>query len=298
MRITEDYFIGDLPLAVRTKASRSSNNRLVRPSQQPTGHVYQRRTSCPGFQSAASSSVSDGVAVEVGPMSQTANDAARRAHSPLSPLLLHTASQKKKKQVNPRRSLRRYLTADSALLLTDNGRIEQRQLPYHPQAIQLWTTSLMAEFNHIIDGELERLAGSANTVTASASNAATNNKESSLSPWAQMQLALIDPVRSSDKSSEVIQQLSADIELVERQIFHDLNDLNSSGSSSFRLASDPPVDGEPSTLLVSVSFFSKFRIISRTRMNHTWWRWPCMGLADVVAIYGGHQPGCHISFLI
>jgi hypothetical protein len=66
-----------------------------------------------------------------------------------------------------------------------------------------------------------------------------------LSPWARMQLALIDPLVSVSslnglspspptpiKSPEVvqtssssIQQLSADIDLVERQIFDDLDDL-------------------------------------------------------------------------
>jgi hypothetical protein len=173
-------------------------------------------------------------------------------------------TKKKKQQSNPRRTLRRYLTADSALQLTDNGRIarqqpqqqqqQHHQSPYNPQAIQVWTTSLMAEFNHIIDGELQRLANDPDSSSSSlpqtgqfvgkrANTSIDVAGGGELSPWARMQLALIDPLvpvsslnglspsppiklpEVVQTSSSSIQQLSADIDLVERQIFDDLDDL-------------------------------------------------------------------------
>lgn len=123
-------------------------------------------------------------------------------------------TDRKKKTKHPRRSLRRYLTADSAL-----------QSPYDPQAIQVWTSSLMAEFNHIIDGELKRLG-----------QQVASSTERSLSPWARMQLAIIDPAPAPS-----IQQLSDDIDLVERQIFDDLDDLQQLNQSqlSSSTASEP-----------------------------------------------------------
>lgn len=277
LRVTQDYFIGDLPLPPPPLSVRNPHSRSYRHRQQLNGgHVYQRRTSCPGFQSglSASSVLSPGHDVDgtdgvdgVDLMSLAASEsgnASAQSHRFIS------QSQKKKSTAsaaaatasdNRRRSgrpLRRHLTADSALLqLTDNGRIDRfnQQSPYHPQAIQVWTSSLMAEFNHIIDGELQRLARPASSsaiVTAAAAATATAKP---LSPWAQIQLAAIDPV--DDKSSDVIQQLSADIELVERQIFHDLNDLNSSSSASstmhLTMTSDDPTPPQLSSppLLVS-----------------------------------------------
>jgi hypothetical protein len=111
----------------------------------------------------------------------------------------------------------------------------------------------MAEFNHIIDGELQRLANDPDSSSSSlpqtgqfvgkrANTSIDVAGGGELSPWARMQLALIDPlvpvsslnglspsppIKSPEvvQTSSSIQQLSADIDLVERQIFDDLDDL-------------------------------------------------------------------------
>lgn len=282
LRITEDYYIGDLDLPVKhaglNRRLYSSKNRKPQQQQLPSRYrwdaEFQRRTSCPGFQPSYNGGELLDAIDTVGLMTTAeTGDDVQQQHR-----------KKKKQQPNPRRHLRRYLTADSALQLTDNGRIAtrhqqqqhyQHQSPYHPQAIQVWTTSLMAEFNHIIDGELQRLAAT----PPSSGALAKRIGPSALSPWARMQLALIDPVDqtmgpqplpSSDRVSRTdltspeltsIQQLSADIDLVERQIFHDLDDLTLTLNQSLPSSTDgsgggAPTDGTtghlPSPLLVSL----------------------------------------------
>lgn len=342
LRITEDYYVGDLDLPLsggkhlngelRREFYPSAKNR--KPSQHPLVYQrssrnrwdveYQRRTSCPGFQRSSyngNGSIIESVdsLIDTDGLMTTAEtgDDVQQQRQEQQYQQQQQQRQKKKKQ-NPRRYLRRYLTADSALQLTDNGRLATRhnqhshhQSPYHPQAIQVWTTSLMAEFNHIIDGELQRLASSSNQqqpltpltgreVVAgrkriNSSPSSSTPTELALSPWARMQLALIDPVSDKTIVSNValkptpvspqpmtnttIQQLSADIDLVERQIFDDLDDLTltlnqslplslteSLASGSSRSGSSSTGSGAPndetthlsSPLLVSFNSFSIF----------------------------------------
>ena len=280
LRVSDDYYIGDAALVGTPRGlSRQSrvNNHWNRKQQQQQPPIwvggggrnrcdaaeFQRRISCPGFQHINQRSSHNEFSFlldqqqkfdTVGLMQPTTATASTDVADGTDV----QRTKKKKQQSNPRRTLRRYLTADSALQLTDNGRIARQQpqqqphhqSPYNPQAIQVWTTSLMAEFNHIIDGELQRLANDPDSTSSLPQTGKFGKRANTsidvagggeLSPWARMQLALIDPLVSVSslnglspptliKSPEVvqtssIQQLSADIDLVERQIFDDLDDL-------------------------------------------------------------------------
>jgi hypothetical protein len=296
LRVSEDYYIGDLVTQGLSRQSRANNhwNRKQQQQQHPLlvggrnrwdAAEFQRRISCPGFQHLGNqrSSAANNEFAFLLDQQQQKIDAVGLMPTATASLDVADGTdvqrkKKKQQQPNPRRTLRRYLTADSALQLTDNGRVarqqqpqQHHQSPYNPQAIQVWTTSLMAEFNHIIDGELQRLAMASDPCVDSSSSPATGkfshakraNTSCStsvetggsaveLSPWARMQLALIDPAVVSASlnglsvppppttrpptppaapKSDVavlqssIQQLSADIDQVERQIFDDLDDL-------------------------------------------------------------------------
>ena len=286
LKVTEDYYIGDLELTRRSRVNNYWNRKLQQQQQQQQLHPvlrgrnrwdaeFQRRTSCPGLQQRLPNNELFDAIDTVGLMT-TADGGDVDVQG--------RGKKKKVQQPNPRRTLRRYLTADSALKLTDNGHDQQQHRhhtyqPYHPQAIQVWTTSLMAEFNHIIDGELQRLATSTPCESVAVKRAVSSERLSELSPWARMQLALIDPASASSPGERFngqlpsaaspdltsIQQLSADIDLVERQIFDDLDDLtltlNQSlpSSSSSNGGCDAPSTDESSAHLSSpllVSFFS------------------------------------------
>jgi len=275
LRVTEEYFIGDLELAPSRKHHWNSRDgevsgngggsgkQLVAVDRSWNGSsssnaAVQRRISCPGLSSAPSSSPtsSTGLMMTTSPSFLTASDkcdadAATAAAAPAATTTSATSDRSKKK--NPRRQLRRYLTADSALQLTDNGRLlpPSASMSYQPQAIQLWTSSLMAEFNHIIDGEIQRLEGVAASSPASSatpSSSARTVHQRRLSPWARTQMKRIDPalassatvpLRTSLSSNSVastanatrsnsaadIKKLTADIDLVERQILDDLDHI-------------------------------------------------------------------------
>ena len=291
LKVTEDYYIGDLELTRRSRVNNYWNRKLQQQQQQQLHPIlrgrnrwdaeFQRRTSCPGLQQRLPNNELFDAIDTVGLMT-TADGGDVDVQG--------RGKKKKVQQPNPRRTLRRYLTADSALKLTDNGHDQQQHRhhtyqPYHPQAIQVWTTSLMAEFNHIIDGELQRLATSTPCESVAVKRAVSSERLSELSPWARMQLALIDPASASSPGERFngqlpsaaspdltsIQQLSADIDLVERQIFDDLDDLtltlNQSlpSSSSSNGGCDAPSTDESSAHLSSpllVSFFFPFLLIS------------------------------------
>ncbi|KAI9557698.1 hypothetical protein GHT06_017527 [Daphnia sinensis] len=298
LRVSEDYYVGDLATDGLSRQSRLNNHwnrKLHQQQHQQQQHPalaksrsrwdaaeLQRRISCPGFRHIdercrADDGDDEWLEQERGNIETVGLMPTATLTDAVGDVDVHR--KKKKQQPNPRRSLRRYLTADSALQLTDNGRIARHepqqqpfrhhQSPYHPQAIQLWTTSLMAEFNHIIEGQLQQLAnndqcsGKAKRAASSASLMETGPAVE-LSPWARVQLALIDPSLAvsvngvtspgpssatgpAKASSSSIQQLSADIDLVERQIFDDLDDmtltLNNSQSPEL-LASCSTCSGE------------------------------------------------------
>jgi hypothetical protein len=118
-------------------------------------------------------------------------------------------------------------------------------MSYQPQAIQLWTSSLMAEFNHIIDGEIQRLEGASDSSSLPPSSATSPSVKTvhqrRLSPWAHTQMNHIDPSSSAtvplrtssssttnptrSNSAADIKKLAADIDLVERQILDDLDHI-------------------------------------------------------------------------
>ena len=172
-------------------------------------------------------------------------------------------SSSSQQRSNPRRQLRRYLTADSAVLqqlhqLTDNKKKQATtkvEEPDQEQSIHLWTSGLMAEFNHVIDGEIQRLNGSSPASSDSSSHRREEPEgaeedladgvrslrgQRRLSPWARTQMAIIDPLdpvkdhQPTDRTS--IEQLSADIDSVQRQILHDLDDLTATLERQEKLA--------------------------------------------------------------
>lgn len=104
-----------------------------------------------------------------------------------------------------RRLLKRHLTVDSANQFIHNESLNPSS------ALPLWTTTIMAEFQHIIDTEIERLSKE-------------DRKPVELSPWAKKQMAVIEDRRSVDWSN--------DIDLVEKQIFNDIVTLSLNQSSS------------------------------------------------------------------
>ena len=108
-----------------------------------------------------------------------------------------------------RRLLKRHLTVDSANQFVDNERSLNSSSNH---ALQLWTSTIMAEFQQIIDTEIERLSKENRGI------------KPDLSPWAKKQIAVIEDRRSVDWSN--------DIELVEKQIYDDIVTLSLNQSSS------------------------------------------------------------------
>jgi hypothetical protein len=169
--------------------------------------AVQRRISCPGLSSAPSSSptTSAGLMMTTSPSFLAASDKcdADAATAAVAAATTTSATSDRVKKKNPRRQLRRYLTADSALQLTENGRLlpPSASMSYQPQAIQLWTSSLMAEFNHIIDGEIQRLEGASDSSSLPPSSATSPSVKTvhqrRLSPWARTQMNHIDPSSSA-----------------------------------------------------------------------------------------------------
>ena len=129
LRVTEEYFIGDLELSSSGRRHQWSKHQQQQPPQavdrswdgSSSSAAVQRRISCPGLQSKSSSSSST-LPPSSGLMMTTSSSlvAADKCDDDA------VAATKKK---NPRRQLRRYLTADSALQLTDNGHRLRHQCP-------------------------------------------------------------------------------------------------------------------------------------------------------------------------
>lgn len=71
---------------------------------------------------------------------------------------------------------------------------------YDSNSIHVWTSSLMAEFNDIIDGELQRLAGAEEGARPAGDappsllirRRPSQRKVGPLSPWARVQLSLLE----------------------------------------------------------------------------------------------------------
>ena len=104
----------------------------------------------------------------------------------------------------------------------------------------------MAEFNHIIDGEIQRLEGATPPPVVTPSAPPTHQRR--LSPWARQQMIRIDPASSAAAASATIpprtapssslsvasvasnsvldiKKLTADIDTAERQILNDLDHI-------------------------------------------------------------------------
>lgn len=183
-RVTEeDYFIGDLE---------APPQRFYHHWSDGSSSGFRRRISCPGLNNNNNLINNNVILMDNGP----------------------PPSIEKKKKIpaasgirNPRRYLRRYLTADSAL-----------KLSHHHQETDnnLWTSELMAEFNHVIDGELIRLRDEPIS--------SLDRPGRELSPWAKVQLSQL--ASEPNKTAVSIEQISADIDSVQRQILDDLDVLN------------------------------------------------------------------------
>jgi len=182
-RVTdEDYFIGDLE---------APPQRFYHHWSDGSSSGFRRRISCPGLNNNNNLINNNVILMDNG---------------------TPPPSVEKKKKIpsgirNPRRYLRRYLTADSAL-----------KLSHHHQETDnnLWTSELMAEFNHVIDGELIRLRDEPIS--------SLDRPGRELSPWAKVQLSQL--ASEPNKTAVSIEQISADIDSVQRQILDDLDVLN------------------------------------------------------------------------
>lgn len=280
LRVTEDYFIGDLEAPVLTRQHHHFHPaERQRHASDASTTGLRRRTSLPGgglnrnHSPYLNNNNNNNLVNLINVHNNNNNNGAHEGVSGSDAAVLMTLEtdvgghpndatrsvELRQKSVgirNPRRQLRRYLTADSALRLQGDGQTDNRT-----QSFQLWTSGLMSDFNTVIDGELQRLRESnAGQETTADAQTAGANRRPRLSPWARMQLALIDPSTAAASSNELeasktlpkrasasattslvspikapsIEQLSADIDSVQRQILDDLDVLTATLNKSLQ----------------------------------------------------------------
>lgn len=280
--MTEDYFIGDLELP----PAHHHHHPHHRYWADHHAGLLRRRISCPGLNNNRSLQTNNNNLNNI-----VNNNSRVPLMTDLEPTTTSNAAAPPPRPANPRRHLRRYLTADSAVLqqlhqLTDNKRqLAQKMSAEDPsssrqqaaQPMNLWTSGLMAEFNHVIDGEIERLSSRREEPEGAEAEVQDGRIQlrkptRRLSPWARMQMALIDPPLSPSSldsqqqqqqqqaSRASIEQLSADIDSVQRQILHDLDDLTATLERREKMASKPSAEEpcEPPAGPSLVSFFFPF----------------------------------------